>query len=455
MRISFWGATETVTGSRFVVETGGHRVLVDCGLFQGIKRLRRLNWEPFPITPSSIDAVVLTHAHIDHSGYLPALVRDGFSGTIWCTDGTEALTRILLLDSAHLHEEDARYANRRHSSRHHPALPLYTTDDAQVALTRLRSRPFGVCFEPVPGLTVSFSRVGHILGAAAVHVDDGDSSITFTGDVGRPDDPVMRAPEPPPGADHVVTESTYGNRSHPATDPREEIATVVNRTLRRGGTVLVPTFAVGRAQVLMHLIAGLRHEGRIPDVPVYLNSPMAIDATELFLRFSDEHKLSAEECHRIKEGVEFVRTPEESIELSSRRGPMIVLAASGMLTGGRVLHHLEALAPDQRNTILITGFQAAGTRGEALLLGARAIKTYGAYVPVRADVARIDSLSAHADADELIAWLATADRAPSAASVVHGEASAADTLRRRLRDELQWHASVPTQGDEVTVARGA
>lgn len=450
--ITFWGAAETVTGSRFIVEAAGRRILVDCGLFQGLKRLREQNWLPFPLDPSRIDAVVLTHAHIDHTGYLPALVRDGFSGKIWCTPATEALVRILLLDSAHLQEEDARVANHRHSSRHHPALPLYTTADAEACLRHLSSVPFDVAFEPVPGVTVAFSRVGHILGAAAVHLHDGYSSVTFTGDVGRPHDPVMRPPAPLPAADHIVTESTYGNRTHPGEDLAVELAAVITRTLRRGGTVLVPVFAVGRAQTLLHLLAELRRAGRIPEVPTYLNSPMAVDATELFCRFIAEHRLGVEECEQMCAGVSFVRSAEDSMRLSEKRGPMVILAASGMASGGRVLHHLEALAPDHRNTILFTGFQAAGTRGEALMGGAREVKVFGAMVPVRAEVATLDTLSAHADADELVVWLASAGHAPRAASVVHGEPSAADALRRRLADELGWRARVPVMGDTVSVS---
>ena len=452
LRITFWGAAETVTGSRFLVEAAGQRLLVDCGMFQGLKRLREMNWQPFPVDPGSIDAVLLTHAHIDHSGYLPALVRDGFRGPVWCTPGTEALTRILLLDSAHLHEEDARHANQRRSSRHHPALPLYTIADAERVLPHLQPVPFGRPFAPVSGLQGTFSPVGHILGAAAAHLGDGQRSVTFTGDVGRPNDPVMRPPAPPPAADHLVTESTYGNRRHPLTDPADELAEVVTRTVRRGGTLLIPVFAVGRAQTVLHLLSELRLAGRIPDVPTYLNSPMAVDATELFCRFTDEHRLTDEQCQQMCAGVEMVRTAEESKRLTARRGPMIVLAASGMATGGRVLHHLEQLAPESRNTILFTGFQAAGTRGEALVHGARQVKMYGGFVPVHAEVTRLDSLSAHADADELLRWLATMDRAPRGISIVHGEPVAADTLRRRLRDELSWPASVARYGDSVTVS---
>lgn len=450
--VTFWGAAQTVTGSRFLVEHEGRRLLVDCGVFQGLKELRERNWKPFPVDPASIDAVVLTHAHIDHSGYLPALVRDGFRGDIWCTSATAALARILLLDSAHLHEEDARVANRRQSSRHHPALPLYTTQDAERALRQLRPVPFRDAFAPLPDLAASFSPVGHILGAGAVHLDAGTGSVTFTGDVGQPDDPIMRDPAPLPAADHVVTESTYGNRSHPDSDPAEELADLVVSTAKRGGTLLVPVFAVGRAQLILHLLAQLRHDGRIPDVPTFLNSPMAIAATDLFCDFPNEHRLTAEQCAQMCDGVEYVRSVEDSKRLTARRGPMIVLAGSGMVTGGRVLHHLETVAPDHRNTILLAGFQAAGTRGEALAHGARDVKVFGEYIPVRARVARIEGLSAHADADQLIAWLGTTERPPAAASVVHGEPSAADTFRRRLRDELRWDATVAGHGETVTVA---
>ncbi len=449
MRITFWGAAGTVTGSRFLVETSTARVLVDCGLFQGVKSVRSRNWDPFPIDPASLDAVVLTHAHVDHSGFLPGLVRDGFTGRIWCTSGTAALCRILLPDAAHLQEEDAERANRRHSSRHTPALPLYTQADAGSALRLLHPVAFGDDVAPAPGLTARFSPVGHILGASCVRLDDGDTTILFTGDVGRAHDPVMRPPAPPLPADHVVTESTYGNRRHDTIDPADQLAEVAARTLGRGGTLLVPVFAVGRAQVVLHLLARLRAEGRLPDVPVYLNSPMAVNATELFVAHPEDHRLTPAECRAMCAGVEFVRTAEESIALNDRSGPMIVLAASGMATGGRVLHHLERLAPDRRSTILFTGYQAAGTRGEALLAGVDRIKLYGEYVPVRAEVLGIDTLSAHADGPELIRWLGGMGGRPRSASIVHGEPAAADALRRDLRDTLGWDTSVPAHGDSV------
>jgi len=454
MTVTFLGAAETVTGSRFLCESEGQRVLVDCGLFQGIKRLRELNWSPFPVDPASIDAVVLTHAHIDHSGYLPALVRDGFAGKIWCTRGTAALARVLLLDSAHLQEEGARIANKRRSSRHKPALPLYTTDDAGRCLKHLHPTPAGAAFTPAPGIDALFTPNGHILGSASVRLDDGRASVSFTGDVGRPDDPIMRPPEPLPAADHIVTESTYANRSHGDADPSDELEAAVNRTMQRGGVLLLPVFAVGRAQAVLHLLTELKLTGRIPDVPTYLNSPMAVEATDLFLELRDEHKLSEEQCRQMRDGVRFVRTVEESKELNTLHGPMIVLAASGMATGGRVLHHLEQLLPDQRNTVLFTGYQAVGTRGDVMVNGATRIKIWGQYIPIRAEVQQIDSLSAHADGGELIAWLSQTPVPRWGASVVHGEAAATDAFRLRLRDELHWDAQAPAILDAVHLPDG-
>ena len=449
MRNTFWGAAGTVTGSRFVVEAAGRRLLVDCGLFQGIKAIRSRNWTPFPVEPASIDAVLLTHAHIDHSGYLPALVRDGFRGDVWCTPATADLCRIMLRDSAHLQEEEARDGNKRHSSRHHPALPLYTSEDAELALSSLQTVTCGQSFSPVPGVEVTFSPAGHILGAASIRVADGETSVLFTGDVGRPVDPVMPPPAPPLAADHVITESTYGNRTHDPRDAAEELADAVVRTMGRGGTLLVPVFAVGRAQTVLHLLAELRKAGRIPEVPTYVNSPMAVDATELFCSYEGEHRLTADQCVAMCKDVTFVRTAEESKRVTPLAGPMIVLSASGMLSGGRVLHHLETVAPDHRNTILLVGYQASGTRGEALLAGARRVKIFGSYVPVRAEVVRIDSLSAHADSDELTAWLGSSALSPASTHIVHGEPSAADAFRRSLHDDLGWPTHVPDHGDSV------
>ena len=451
MRVTFWGAAETVTGSRFVVDTAQARVLVDCGLFQGVKRLREMNWQQFPVDPASIDAVVLTHAHLDHSGYLPALVRDGFRGRIWCTPSTAALAKILLLDAAHLQEEDAKYANRRGSSRHRPALPLFDQHDAERAITRLSPHAPGSTFAPAAGVTAEFSPAGHILGAASLRLADGDHSVLFSGDLGRSGDPIMLPPAAPLAADHIVVESTYGDRVHPDEDPADVLADVVASTVRNQGIVLIPVFAVGRAQTVLHLLAQLRRAGRIPSVPTFLNSPMAVTATELFLASHDEHRLDEGALHELSAGVELVRSVEASKQLTARRGPMVVLSASGMLTGGRVLHHLLQVAPDRRNAIVLAGFQAAGTRGQALLNGARSLRVFGEDVPVNARVVHVDSLSAHADSDELMAWLASAPRPPAAVSVVHGEAGAADTLRRRITHELGWPAAVPASGGSVLV----
>lgn len=449
MRITFWGAAGTVTGSRHLVELDGRRLLVDCGMFQGLKSLRLRNWAPFPVDPSSIDAVLLTHAHIDHTGWLPRLVRDGFAGPIWCTPGTDELCRILLPDAAHIQEEDAHFANKRRSSRHDPALPLYTTADAERVLGLLRPQQCGAPFEPFADVDAEFTRVGHILGAASVRVRDATSSVLFTGDVGRPVDPVMRPPEQPLPADHVVTESTYGNRLHAMEDPLDDLAEIVNRTAERGGSVLIPVFAVGRAQTVLHLLSRLRATGRIPELPVYLDSPMAVNTTELFCRHLDEHRLTEVECREMCDGVEFVRTVEESKRLASLKGPMVLLSASGMLTGGRVLHHLERLAPNHRNTVLLVGYQASGTRGEALAGGIRSIKMFGEYVNVRSEVASLGGLSAHADASELCDWLASLPVPALGASIVHGEPAAADALRRRLRDQLGWDPHVPRHGDTI------
>ncbi len=451
MDITFWGAAETVTGSRFVVETKTARVLVDCGMFQGVKRLRLMNWAPFPIDPASLDAVVLTHAHVDHSGYLPALVRDGFDGQIWCTTSTAALARILLPDSAHLAEEEARYANKHRSSKHNPALPLFTSEDAERAIEHLHPHDFAEPFEPAPGLTASFSRAGHILGAASVRLDDGTRSVLFSGDLGRHDDLIMQAPEPPPAADHVVIESTYGNRSHSEEDPAATMAEVVTRTAARGGIVLIPVFAVGRAQAMLHLLATLREEGRIPEVPTFLNSPMAVSATELFMASPEDHRLTPDQVEGLARNVTLVRSTEDSIKLTERQGPMVILSASGMISGGRVLHHLMQVGPDHRSTIVLAGFQASGTRGEQLQRGARSVRVFGQNIPIRADVVTLDSMSAHADADGLMAWLGSIPNPPTAVSVVHGEPAAADTLRHRIEVELGWPAAAPAAGDSVTV----
>jgi len=442
MRIEFLGGTGTVTGSKYLLEHDGRRLLVDCGLFQGLKQLRLRNWDALPIDASRIDAVLLTHAHMDHSGFVPRLIKLGFKGPVYCTEATRELCRLLLPDSGRLQEEEAEFANRRGHSKHKPALPLYTEEEARAALKRFEAIPFDHAHSPWPGWSWRLKRAGHILGAASVHVAWTGGSILFSGDLGRSDDLMMRPPEAPEPADYVVVESTYGDRRHRDVDTLVALAEVINRTAARGGIVVIPSFAVGRAQTILHCIQMLKKARRIPDMPVYLNSPMAADVTRIFRRHLDEHRLSAEQCAAMSKEVNIVNTVEDSKRLNTLTFPSIIVSASGMATGGRVLHHLTAYAPHAKNTILFAGFQAAGTRGAALLGGAESIKIHGAYVPVRAEVANLDALSAHADREQLLAWLG-ALRPPKQVFVTHGEPMAADALRLAIEERHGWPTSVP------------
>lgn len=443
MKLQFLGATGTVTGSKYLVTVGSRKILVDCGLFQGLKNLRLRNWEPLPFDPKSIDAVVLTHAHIDHSGYLPLLAKNGFRGPVHCTPATADLCGILLPDSGHLLEEEAEYANRHGFSKHTPALPLYTEQDARRCLHLLKPQPFDHDIDLGAGVTLRFSPAGHILGSACVRLNDGERSLVFSGDLGRPDSLVMAPPATIREADYLVLESTYGDRLHDPADPLAKLADIIGRTAARHGIVLVPVFAVGRAQEVMYYIHLLKAAGRIPDIPVYLNSPMAAEATQVFQRHAGEHRLSREQCQAMAESVHIVNSAEESKRLNARPGPMIILAASGMATGGRVVHHLKAFAPWQRNTILFAGFQAAGTRGATILSGAESVKIHGEYVPIRAEVQNLSNLSAHADYAEVLHWLEGYASPPRRTFITHGEPVAADALRRRIEEAKRWHCTVP------------
>lgn len=453
MKLRFLGGTGTVTGSRYLLSDDNHRVLVDCGMYQGVKTLRRRNWAKFPVDPSTIDAVVLTHAHIDHTGYLPALVKQGFTGTIYCTHGTHDLCKVLLPDAGHLQEEDAKYAYRKKFSRHKHPEPLFTVQDAWEALTHFKSQNYHETFEPVKGFEVSFTPAGHILGSACVHVryKPSNRTVVFSGDVGRQDDLIMRPPEPIQKADVLVCESTYGDRLHGDTDPETELAEIVNTTVSRGGIVLIPSFAVGRAQMLLYAIHKLMREDRIPRLPVFLNSPMAIKATEIFCRYHKEHKLSAQQCEVIDSHTEFVRTVDESIKLNSARYPCIIVSASGMASGGRVLHHLKTLLPNHRNSVVFAGFQAPGTRGDRLVAGVDKVRIHGEYWPVRATIHNMNSLSAHGDYNELLHWLEQGSLQPSKVYVTHGEMLASDIMRQRIRDKFGWDAEVPELFQEVEV----
>jgi metallo-beta-lactamase family protein len=454
MQLTFLGATGTVTGSKTLVEHAGRRVLVDCGLFQGLKSLRLRNWAPLPVDPASIDAVVLTHAHIDHSGYLPRLVRDGFAGRIHATPATAALCHLLLPDSGRLQEDEAKFANRHGFSKHEPALPLYTEAEARAALGRLATRDFATTFEPVPGLQVHFNPAGHILGAASVLLRAGTARVLCSGDLGRADDLLMRPPAPPEAADVVLVESTYGNRVRGSVDPLGQLAEVVTRTAARGGVVVVPAFAVGRAQALLHALRVLKDARRIPDLPIYLNSPMATDVTTMYVEHPALHRLDAAQCAAMCAGVRFVNTEAESRALNDLRYPAVIVSASGMATGGRVVHHLKAFAPDPRNAIVLAGFQAMGTRGAALAGGARTIRIHGDWIPVRAEVASVEGLSAHADRTELLAWLDALPAAPRQVFVVHGEPEAADALRQAVVERHGWPCAVPEYRDSFDLGSG-
>jgi len=448
MKLTFLGAAGTVTGSRYLLETQGKKFLIDCGLFQGIKAYRQRNWDDPPFDPATIDAVVLTHAHIDHTGWLPRLARQGYRGPVYCTSATRDLSGIMLPDSGYLQEEEARYLNEHKLSKHSPALPLYTREDAQKSLRLLRSVAFDTEHEAC-GVSIRFTRAGHILGSASVHVRAGGKTLLFSGDIGRQCDPLMRPPVSFDRADYLVVESTYGNRRHAHTDPAEQLGEVIRRTIEREGIVVIPSFAVGRSQMLLHLIARLEESGDIPTVPTYLNSPMAIDATHIYCEHAGEHRLNEQECHRMFATAEMVKSPEASRALNTNDGPAIIISASGMATGGRVVHHLKTMLPDPRNTVLFAGFQAPGTRGEALVHGVDEVKIHGQYVPVRAEIVNLHNVSAHGDYVEILEWLGQCGCRPQTTFIVHGEPAAADAMRQHIRDNLGWTAQIPEYRESV------
>jgi metallo-beta-lactamase family protein len=451
VKLHFLGATGTVTGSKYLLEDTGSRILVDCGLFQGYKHLRKRNWAPFPIDPSSIDAVVITHAHLDHTGYLPLLVKNGFSGPIYATPATAALAGILLPDSGRIQEEDAEYANKKGYSKHAPALPLYTEADALSSLTHFV--PIELHHDIQLGTDVSFRylRAGHILGAAMVQLQADDTTLGFTGDLGRFDDPVIPPPEPGLDVQHLVCECTYGNRLHEHEDVGERLRNIITQTAERGGIVLIPSFAVGRAQSVLYLVHSLMEKGSIPKMPVYLNSPMAVQTTDLYLRFPHDHRLGGAEIADIEHDIHLVRSVDKSKALNHLEGPAVIVSASGMLTGGRVLHHLIFMAPDPRNTLVMVGYQAAGTRGRRILDGEQKVKVHGQWVPINCRVEDIGGLSAHADADEILHFLGTLAHPPQSIFLTHGEPDSAEALRVRIQNELGWEVETPVLGETVSL----
>lgn len=453
MKLSFLGAADSVTGSRHLLDTGEQRLLLDCGLFQGYKMLRERNWAPIGVAPMSVDAVLLSHAHLDHSGYIPALVRQGFHGQIYSTGATRELCEVMLTDSAHLQEEDARHANRIGSSRHEKALPLYSVKDTQRALAHFVGLPRDGRLK-LGRSEVRFSPAGHLLGASAITVRNGGKTLVFSGDLGRSNDLLMPPPQQVEEADVLLIESTYGNRLHPAQDLELALAQVVRRTLQRGGSLLLPSFAVGRAQALLLVIQRLRQSGEIPaDLPIYLDSPMAREATEITLKHGRLLRVSAAELRRLTDGVHLVAKAPESMKLAAEvaRRSAIVISASGMATGGRVLNYLRTLAPSARHHICFPGFQVGGTRGAKLIAGAREIKMQGEFVPVNAEITHLEGFSGHADADGLMAWMRGFKKPPGQVFVVHGEPEASDALRSRIQDELGWNVRVPQHGETVSL----
>jgi metallo-beta-lactamase family protein len=455
--LTFLGAAGTVTGSKHFLQSGQTRLLLDCGLFQGLKELRQRNWAPCPVPPASIGGVLLSHAHIDHSGALPRFGREGFRGPIYCTPGTADLLKIMLPDAARLQEEEAQFANRHQTSKHQPALPLFTTADADRVLTQVRPVGFNESFSPAQSVSARFINSGHILGAGLVEVSVDGRTLVFSGDLGRYGVPIMRDPDPVPAADVLLVESTYGNRLHPADDHRDRLTAAVQRAVQKKGWLLIPAFAVGRSQEILYDLRELEDAARIPSLPVYLDSPMAIEATAIYARHPEEHdqdlkrvEASGERPFAPKQ-LRICKTPDDSKRLNDTDGPGIIIAGSGMATGGRILHHFVRRLPDERTTVLFVGYQAAGTRGRLLREGAREMKMLGQSVPVRATIMVSDSYSAHADQGEILRWLGGFTRPPQTTYIVHGEPDAAAALQALIASRLKWRAVVAQDGQRIDI----
>jgi metallo-beta-lactamase family protein len=452
--ITFHGATDTVTGSRHLLETGGKRVLVDCGLFQGRREIRERNWKPFPVSPETLDAIVLTHAHLDHTGYLPRLVRDGYNGPVYCTPATEELLHIMLMDSAQLQEEEAEHANRKGWSRHRPALPLYTQEDARRCFNLLKGRTYGQRFEAA-GVPFHYLRAGHILGSAFAMAETDAGRICFSGDLGRYGQSIIPDPTPVPRADYLLLESTYGDRDHSNMDVLAELERLVARTVRERGFILVPSFAIGRTQEVLYLLNTLWTSDRIPRLPVYIDSPMAVSAFPLFARHTEDHDLEMTALMDARrspfegENVHFIQSRNESKALNDEEGPGIIIAGSGMANGGRIRHHLVNRISSPATTVLFVGYQGEGTPGRALLEGAETFRAFGWEVRVRARIERMDALSAHADRGEILRWLENFEAPPERTFLVHGEPGPRQALEAKIEAEVGWSVHRPSLGERV------
>lgn len=443
MKITFMGATKTVTGAKYLVDTGTKKLLVDCGLFQGHKELSARNWQHLPLNPVELEAVILTHAHIDHTGYVPLLVKNGFSNNIYCSYGTRDLCSILLPDSGYLQEEDAKHHNLHLHPNQDPISPLYTVADAERSLKQFRPIDFDTEIEIPKTAKITLYPAGHIIGASFVQLKSHGISVLFSGDIGRASDPVMEPPVFMESADYLVLESTYGNHLHGTENPLDELCDAINKTLKRGGSVIIPSFAVGRAQMILYLLYQLLKANRIPKMPIYLDSPMAINATELFYKYATEHRLGKKLARLVCNTATYINTIEESYALHANHKPKIIISASGMAEGGRILHHLQHYGPNPHNTILFIGFQVSGTRGDALVKGAKETFIYGENVPINAEVIMLKNLSAHADYEEILAWLSHFKKPPKKTFLIHGEIESSSHLKKLIQEKLGWTCIVP------------